>query len=247
VDGRIHPDLIGIGTRTHRMSCAAPNLQQLPSGIADIRHAIVADPGNVIISVDYDTIEMRVLAACCGDTNLIEAVSSGDIHAATAAALFGDGFTPAQRSIAKTINFASIYGAGLQRLAAQAGTTPKEMAGHVTQWNKLYPGVRTWLNATADSADQGRVRNAWGRCYPVDPGMGYTGANYIIQSNARMIFAEGLLRIAGAGLGEHLLLPVHDEVLAQAMATTFQGVPITTTPKVGGRSWGSLYETGAGQ
>lgn len=98
---------------------------------------------------------------------------------------------------------------------------------------------------------------AYGRRLPVDVGKAYTVINYKVQSTARDILGEALLRIMDdTELEPTLLLPVHDELLGQApiskaeyiarrygevMTTEFMGVPLTAEGKVYGPSWGHGY------
>jgi DNA polymerase-1 len=84
----------------------------------------------------------------------------------------------------------------------------------------------------------------------------YAATNYSVQSTARDVLCQALIDLDDAGMTDHLLLPVHDELVAQApeaeaeevarvigehMSMDFFGVPLDTDPEVGGRSWGGLY------
>lgn len=107
----------------------------------------------------------------------------------------------------------------------------------------------------------GYVTTQYGRRLIVDAGKPYAATNYIVQSTARDIMAEALLRVmADAEVGHMVLLPIHDELLGQAprrvaqysadrfgeiMSTEFEGVPITASGKVYGRSWGHGYRATA--
>jgi DNA polymerase-1 len=103
----------------------------------------------------------------------------------------------------------------------------------------------------------GYAETPFGRRLPVDADKAYAVVNYKVQSSARDIMGHGLLRVmADPELEPTVLLPIHDELLGQAeiskaeyiaqrygevMSTTFQGVPITATGKVYGKSWGHGY------
>src|SRR5690606_35410031 len=95
-----------------------------------------------------------------------------------------------------------------------------------------------------------------GRRLPLDRDRLSSATNAVVQSTSRDLLAQAIVDLHDAGLGDHLLLPIHDELLAQApaaeaqevaaeigrlMSSTFMGVPITTDPEVWKRSWGSLY------
>jgi DNA polymerase-1 len=122
--GRIHPDWRQIGSEAGRMSCRDPNLQQIPRS-KDYRACFTAKPGHVLVKADYSQIEVRVAAELSGDPALIETFLTGeDSHQNTAALLFSKDpavITKEERQIAKSANFALIYGGGigpLQNLAS---------------------------------------------------------------------------------------------------------------------------------
>jgi DNA polymerase I-like protein with 3'-5' exonuclease and polymerase domains len=250
LDGRVHTTINTLGTRTNRMSASEPNLQQLPAAHL-VRSCLVADPGNVLASIDLSQVELRILAGLSEEPALTNAVTSADVHSLTADAL------GVERSVAKVLNFAQLYGAGVSRLARESGVSEDVMAEHLNAWHGLYPGVRPWKNRIEESARRhGRITSRSGLIYPVAADKIYQAANYAVQSEARHVFAELLLALEDAGLSDYLLLPIHDEVLIQApedgadevavafsetMTTAYRGVPIVVDRKVGGRSWGSLY------
>jgi DNA polymerase-1 len=257
VDGRLHAGIRPLQARTGRMSISSPPLQQLPASDSVIRSCLIADEGQVMLSVDYQAIEMRVAAALSGDKKMLDAIQSGDIHGVTAATVFGQGYTPKQRTLAKTIGFATLYGAGVAKLAVQAGCSEDEAREIRSGFLRAYPGLRTMANRLSKEAEsRGFIITASGRRLIVEKDRGYAALNYSLQSVARDLLCQALIQVEDDGLGEHLLLPIHDELLcsapatqardigeriARSMATELNGVPIETSLKVGGRSWGSLY------
>ena len=94
VDGKIHTSYNQTVTVTGRLSSSNPNLQNIPVRTklgGRIRKAFVPEnkTSQVILSADYSQIELRLLAHCSGDENLIHAFKSGeDVHAQTAAKVF---------------------------------------------------------------------------------------------------------------------------------------------------------------
>ena len=113
----VHSYLDQTGTVTGRLSSSSPNLQNIPVRTEkgrQLRRAFCAAPGNVLLSVDYSQIDLRVLAHESQDPVLIQAfLDGGDIHTQTAAQVFGVMpmlVTPQMRSSAKAINFGIIYG-----------------------------------------------------------------------------------------------------------------------------------------
>lgn len=257
--GRVHPTINSLQARTARMSISDPPLQQLPSGDWRIRRMFVPGPGNLYVSVDYKAVEMRVLAALAEERTMIEAILAGeDIHDSTARLLFGEDFTKGQRKLAKVAGFGKVYGGGVDSLARQSGTTPEVMRQVVQKYDLTYPGVKRYSRRLMDRAEMGRlaVVTPSGRHLPLDRDRLYAATNYVVQSTARDVLAQALLRLDEAGLGDYLLLPIHDEVLAEVpadqaedlaqtigreMEMDFLGVPLLTDAEVLGPSWGHGY------
>jgi DNA polymerase-1 len=88
----VHASFNPVGARTGRLSASNPNLQQIPSKTErgrEIRQAVVAAPGHLLVVADYSQIELRILARVARDQGLLDAFLSGhDFHTATAAKMF---------------------------------------------------------------------------------------------------------------------------------------------------------------
>lgn len=256
---RVHPKIGALAARTARMSISDPPFQQLPSGKWEVRHAVVSDPGRRMISVDYSSVEPRVMAALSGDERMTAAILEGaDLHNLTAASVYGPGFTKGQRKVAKVVQLGVAYGGGAATIAAQTGLTLPAAQDAVRGYKRTYPRLARYIRSLQRQVirDGYTLRTPSGRRLVFDRDAAYASFNGEIQSTARDIFAQGLLEIHARGLTPHVLLPVHDEIVAdapereaetvareigEAMATTIRGIPIATDPDVGGRSWGSLY------
>jgi DNA polymerase-1 len=256
---RLHPFIGGLQARTARMSISRPPLQQLPSGDWQIRRALIADPGNLIIAADYSQVEMRVLAALCQDKTLMEAIKSGtDLHDFTAARVFGPDFTKRQRKVAKAIGFGKVYGGGAATVSRQTGVPIDDVRPAMGAYDATFPGIKRYGAKLQNRAQYGKreVVTVSGRHLPLDRDRLYAATNYVVQSTARDLLAQAIVDIFDAGLGDTLLLPVHDELIAQApkadaedvireigrlMESTFYSIPIVSDPEVYGRSWGSGY------
>lgn len=256
---RIHPFIKSLAARTARMSVSTPPLQQLPSSDYTIRRAIIADPGNVIIAADYKSMELRVLAALAGVTEMQRAIVDGrDLHDFTASLIYGEGFTPNNRRIAKGAGLGKVFGGGPTGLAKQLGVPYEQVKFATDRYDLVYPEVNAYSKALQRKAAYGKreVVTPFGRHLPLDRDRAYACVNYAVQSTARDLIAKALLDIEKAGLGDHVLLPVHDEIIAQApkedaeevireigrlMESTFMGVRIESDPEVYGPSWGHGY------
>ena len=259
-DGRCHPRIRTLAARTGRMSISGPPLQQLPARDHRVRSCLIAEPGEVIISVDFSQVELRVLAALSCDPMLTGAFDAGlDIHSATAATIFGPDFTAAHRQIAKAVAFGIVYGGGAATLARQAGVDRLVAEEAIIKFNRAYPKVRSWAKGLTSSLAWGSdpfLKTPTGRRIPIDTGSEYRATNYIIQSTARDVFAGALLQLRAAGLDHYLRLPVHDEVvcsvpapwaeeigaeIALVMSGDLGGVPIVADFEVCGPRWGDKY------
>ncbi|EHM24263.1 DNA polymerase I [Streptomyces sp. W007] len=256
---RVHPKIGALAARTARMSISDPPFQQLPSGKWEVRHCVVADPGHRMISVDYSSVEPRVMAALSGDEKMTAAILRGDdLHNLTAASVYGPDFTPGQRKVAKVVQLGVAYGGGAATIAAQTGLTLQAAQAAVKGYKRTYPRLARYIRALQGQVirDGYTLRTPSGRRLVFDRDAAYASFNGEIQSTARDIFAQGLLEINARGLTPHVLLPVHDEIVAdatdneahevareigEAMTMSLRGIPLGTDPDVGGGSWGSLY------
>ena len=258
-DGRVHPRIKTLAARTSRMSITDPPLQQLPSTDHHVRSCLIADPGMSLIACDFSQIEFRVLAALSSEPSMIRTFEQGgDLHSATAARLFGDDFTKAHRKLAKGVGFGQVYGGGADTLARQAGVSKLEARKAMAQFNRAFPRVKRWSAGLTDKVTHGEpiVTLPTNRRIPIERKFGYRATNYMIQGLAADLFKGSLLELDRLGLADQLLIPVHDEIIAQAptqeadefahavadaMSGEFGPVPIVAEADVIGSSWGDAY------
>ncbi|MFJ1895891.1 DNA polymerase [Streptomyces sp. NPDC088115] len=260
-NGRIHPVIAPLAARTGRMS-VTDGLHQLPSSDHVIRRAILAEPGHVMISTDFQAIEMRVLAALADVKKMKAGFLSGgekfDIHAYTAHLIKGDAATPKDRKVFKGAGFGKVYGGGITTIARQTGAPESEIAQAVAAYDRAFPEIKRASSRWQRQAFQNGMVfvSATGRRLPLDRDRSYAVVNYACQSVARDVLGQAMLNVESAGLLEYCRLPIHDELLASApekeaaeiarefercMTWTLYGVPIEAAAEIGGRSWGSLY------
>ncbi len=232
---RIHSSFNQTMTVTGRLSSSDPNLQNIPIRGEDgaaIREAFVAPPGFVLLSLDYSQIELRVLAELSGDPALRKTFAAGlDCHAETASRLFGVSASEAsgdQRRIAKTINFATLYGQGAYSLAQQLHISQKEAKHYIEKYFSNYAKVGAYRESVlAKARENGYVETAWGhRRYlpelksentPVRVAAERMAFNTAIQGTAAEIVKRAMIAIAPilreAPDACRLLLQVHDELV----------------------------------
>jgi DNA polymerase-1 len=169
--GRLHTCFNQAVAATGRLSSSDPNLQNIPIRTEtgrEIRKAIVAAPGHVLISADYSQIEFRVLAHMADDPVLVDAFREGaDFHERTAVKIFGtdSGRDPHQlRSTAKMVNYALLYGKTAFTLAKDIGVTPQEAQLFIDAYFAGFPKVRAFIDSTLDEARKtGVVKTLFGR------------------------------------------------------------------------------------
>ena len=256
--GRVHPNINTLSARTGRMS-VADGFHQLPSGDWMIRRGIVGDPGEVVISCDFQAIEMRVLAALAGVHRMQAALMAGDdLHGFTAKMIYGEGYTKHQRKICKGAGFGKVYGGGAATISRQTGAPLADVRRAVAAYDRLYPEIKRASRAwQREALATGCVHiSVTGRRLPVDRARMYSIMNYACQSTARDVLGQCMIEADTAGLTPYLRLPIHDELvgfapradapeiaheLTRCMTMSLYSVPIVSKAKIGGRSWGSLY------
>lgn len=148
-NGRIHTDLVQYGTVTGRFSSREPNLQNIPRPDTDlgkkIRGLFMAPPGFKLLVADYGQMELRILASMIGHGGLYDGFQAGiDAHTQTAALVYGvpvDQVEKWQRSVAKTLNFAIVYGAQAAKIAKTLKITVEEAEQLLENHRKAFPEI----------------------------------------------------------------------------------------------------------
>jgi len=171
-EDRVHTSYNQTVAATGRLSSQDPNLQNIPVRTEvgrEIRKAFVArDKNHVILAADYSQIELRVLAHISGDESLKEAFDNDqDVHRRTAAAVYDvdlDDVTDEMRAVAKTANFAIIYGVSAFGLSNQTDLTVPEAGEFIETYFERYPSVKAYMDASIQTArDEGYVSTLLGR------------------------------------------------------------------------------------
>lgn len=237
-DGRIHGKFHQTITATGRLSSTDPNLQNIPIRMELgrlIRKVFVPKEGCVFVDADYSQIELRILAHCSGDAQLIQAYREAqDIHRITASQVFHVPFedvTDLQRRNAKAVNFGIVYGISSFGLSQDLSITRKEAAQYIESYFDTYPGVKKFLDAqVAHAKKRGYVVTLFGRRRPVPE---LKSSNFMqrsfgervamnapIQGTAADIIKIAMIGVAKElkerGLKSKLILQVHDELLIEA-------------------------------
>ena len=245
-DGRIHGKFNQTVTATGRISSTEPNLQNIPVRVElgrMIRKVFVPEEGYVFVDADYSQIELRVLAHCSGDEQLIKAYrEEADIHRITASQVFHvpfDEVTDSQRRNAKAVNFGIVYGISSFGLSQDLSITRKEAAKYIEDYFHTYPGIKAFLDdAVAHAKENGYVKTLFGRRRPVPE---LASSNFMQRSFGERVAmnapiqgtAADIMKIAMIGVNKRLkeqkmksrlVLQVHDELLIETHHTEIDTV-----------------------
>ncbi|WP_424969629.1 DNA polymerase I [Dinoroseobacter sp. S76] len=244
--GRVHTSYSIAGANTGRLASTDPNLQNIPVRSEEgrrIREAFVAEPGNVLVSLDYSQIELRILAHIAGIDALKTAFRDGlDIHAMTASEMFDvplEEMTPEIRRQAKAINFGVIYGISGFGLARNLRIPRSEAQAFIDTYFERFPGIRAYMDDTVAFAKENKfVKTLFGRKIHT-PEIGARGPqagfakraaiNAPIQGTAADIIRRAMVRMPGAiaDLPARMLLQVHDELIFEvAEEAVDQVIPV---------------------
>lgn len=233
--GKIHTSFNQAVTATGRLSSTNPNLQNIPVRDElgrEIRKAFIADDDDCIFfSADYSQIELRLMAHLSNDSHMVEAFCSGaDIHAATAAKIYGipvEEVTSDMRRKAKTANFGIIYGISVFGLAERLSIPRAESKELIDGYFQTYPRIKEYMEESIHVAkEKGYVETLFKRKrFLPDINShnaivrGYAERNAInapIQGSAADIIKLAMIRIHQRFEAEHLksrmILQVHDEL-----------------------------------
>jgi len=236
--GRVHTSFNQTGSVTGRLASSDPNLQNIPTRTAlghRVRNGFVAGKDNLLLSVDYSQIELRIVAHMAKDKAMLNAFRANqDIHATTASAIYDvplKSVTKDQRRHAKAINFGLIYGMSPFGLTRTTNLTLAEAENFVKAYFKKFPGVKSYLDGIRkQAAEDGCVETLLGRKRffpqlknPSNPQVRSRAEreaiNAPIQGTAADILKIAMIKMPGAikqsNLKVKILLQVHDELLLE--------------------------------
>ena len=233
---RVHTSFLLAATNTGRLASSDPNLQNIPIKSEDgrkIRKAFIAEKGNVLISADYNQIEMRILADMADVKELKKAFKNNeDIHTLTASQVFNVPIKKVNEDLrrkAKAINFGIIYGITQYGLAKQISVSNQEALDFINAYFKKFPEIKDYMSSTIKSCrSKGYVNNIFGRRIHL---RGINDKNFSIRSfqeraaiNAPIQgSAADIIRLAMIKLDQliesdekfktKMLLQIHDELI----------------------------------
>tara|TARA_R110000851_G_scaffold125554_1_gene256519 strand:- start:16 stop:1530 length:1515 start_codon:yes stop_codon:yes gene_type:complete len=255
-DGRVYSSYNFGNVVTGRLSCSTYSVGKERKGISfhtlprpdendpiNLRSMMTADEDKVFVAADFSQAELRVLAQCCKDKNLIEAFNSGqDLHRFTASLVFGkdpNDVTKQERQIAKSVSFLIVYGGGPNKLAEQIGKSVGYCKNIFKAYQDSFPKVFNWINFVHKFVkENGYAVSIFGRRRHLpnvkSPNKKYQyralrqGMNFVIQSSASDLMLHSILRLQkylkATGLDAQILATVHDSVEVQCSKKDLQKV-----------------------
>jgi DNA polymerase I len=218
--GRIHTSFNQAVASTGRLSSNNPNLQNIPVRDArgrEIRKAFVPEKNHIFFSADYSQIELRLMAHLSKDKSMIDDFLSGnDIHAATAAKIFGveiKDVTREMRSRAKTANFGIIYGISSYGLSERLTIGRKEAKDLIDGYFNSYPGVKVYMDESIKKArDMGFVTTMFGRKrYLPD----IQSRNQVVRGNAERNAINAPIQGSAADIIKIAMVRIHEKMKSE--------------------------------
>jgi DNA polymerase I-like protein with 3'-5' exonuclease and polymerase domains len=217
-NGYIHTTFSQTATATGRLSSSEPNLQNIPVRTEigrEIRRALVASPGKVIVSADYSQFELRLAAAMAGDEKLIADFNDDglDIHSKTAAEAFRvpiDEVSERQRRAAKVINFGVLYGMSPRGLSEAADMSFVEAKDFIERYFELRRPLREFMDRTVENAKKdGFVQTMFGRRRLIPD---INSPNFVVREAARRQAANMPIQGTEADIMKMAMIKVEKEI-----------------------------------
>ena len=219
-DGRVHGKVITIGAVTGRCTHSDPNMAQVPAVRAEygkeFRSCWVVDQGNVLVGTDLAGIELRCFAHYLNDSDYTNEVVNGDVHTRNQHAFGVD-----SRDLAKTILYATLYGASAGKVGRIIGKGEKDGKQIIDNFCKAVPAYKRLKEKIEKIAEKGSIPGLDGRRLQIRSS--HAALNTLLQS-AGAIIAKKWMVLARANLRK-AKLPykqvafVHDELQIEVNET----------------------------
>ena len=212
-DGRVHGKVIGFGAVTGRATHASPNMAQVPANRAtlgtEFRSCWTVEDGNVLVGVDLSGIELRCFAHYLNDQDYINETVNGDVHTRNQQA-----FGVETRDLAKTVLYATLYGASATKIGKVIGDTPKRGAEIIGNFCKAIPAYEILKAKVERMSEKGTLPGLGG--YQLKVRSSHSSLNTLLQSAGAIISKQWLVQIQknlrAKKIPYKLVAWVHDEV-----------------------------------
>ena len=209
----LHPHFLQEATDTGRISCAEPNIQNLPrvsDSMEMVRRAFRAPGGYLYVTIDYEQIELRVLAHLSCDEKLLGVLhAGGDVHCAIAAMIYHkspESVSQEERQVGKRLTYGIIYGMGPQAFSKQTGMELEDATRFLSRFRDVFCGVANYMTRIVKHAqEKGHVRTFFHR-WRLLPDMNATdptrrttaerqAINTVVQGSAADLVKAAMVRV----------------------------------------------------
>jgi DNA polymerase-1 len=221
----VHCNINTMEAKTGRFSISNPSMQNMPRrSDSRVRQAFVAPEGYTLYDFDFKAQESLIMTHYSRAPYLLDIVNNGgDIHRAVAAIIYDvplDQVDKKLRDIAKSVEFAIVYGAGPDRVKAMTGLTLEEARSAIVTFKRRVPEVEMFIKtANRVIKERGCIKTILGRRVYGERGREYACVNYLCQGSAadstkqRMIYIYRFLK--ANNYKTMMILQVHDSLLQQ--------------------------------
>lgn len=234
-DPYLRPRLKLAGTRTGRLSCENPNVQQVKR-TGPIKTLYRSRwPSGYIGLIDLSQAELRVACLLSGDEEFAAALLSEDVHRTMASKAFHkppEEITSSERKKSKGITFGVLYGGSAKGLASRMGITPNEVQQIMDALFGNYKRLATWIKETRQKGvDQLFIETPFGRKRDLhsifyakgSSDVGRKATNTPVQSTASdvaLLIMDGTSTATIAKkMKSRVIFGVHDSVLSDIYPT----------------------------
>lgn len=214
---RVHTSFLLAATNTGRLASSDPNLQNIPIKTEDgreIRKAFVAEKNNILISADYNQVEMRILADLAEVKELKKAfINKDDIHSLTASQVFNVPINKVDQNLrrkAKAINFGIIYGITQYGLAKQISVSNNEALDFINSYFKKFPEIKDYMRSTIKFCRKnGYVNNIFGRRIHLK---GINDKNFSVRSFQERAAINAPIQSSAADIIRLAMIKLHNQI-----------------------------------
>lgn len=212
-DGRVHGKIIGFGAVTGRATHSSPNMAQVPATRAvlgkEFRSCWTVESGNVLVGIDLSGIELRCFAHYLNDQEYIDETVNGDVHTRNQQA-----FGVETRDLAKTVLYATLYGASPAKIGKVIGDTAKRGSEIINNFCKAVPAYERLKSKVERLAEKGTLPGLGG--YQLKVRSSHSSLNTLLQSAGAIISKQWLVQLTknlkAKRIPYKLVAWVHDEV-----------------------------------
>lgn len=219
----VHCNMNTMEAKTGRFSISSPSMQNMPRRAdSRVRSVFIAPPNFTLWDFDFKAQESLIMTHYSRAPYLLDIVNSGgDIHTAVAAIIYSlpmEEVTKQLRDIAKSVEFAIVYGAGADKVAAMTGLPLAEAKRVIATFKRNVPEVQTFITtANQIIKERGRIKTILGRHVYAEKGREYACVNYLCQGSAadstkaKMVTIYKFLR--ANNYKTKMILQIHDGLL----------------------------------